>query len=138
TEPLFTSGNWGPELVDAAGGSMLLAEAGQHSAPVTWDQIVDADPDVLIVAPCGFDLDRTRKEIGVLRQLPGWHTLRALRDGRALFADGNKFFNRSGTTIVETAEMLAEMLHGATPTSESQRLRNADRPQAPWSALPAS
>ena len=112
TDPLFTSGNWGPELVDAAGGETLLAEAGHHSVPVTWEQIVDADPDHLIVAPCGFNLDRALQDIDVLEQMPGWFELRAVRNGGVAFADGNKYFNRSGTTVVETTEILAEILHG--------------------------
>lgn len=111
TDPLFTSGNWGPELVDAAGAETLLAEAGHHSVPVAWDQIVDANPDHLIVAPCGFNLDRALKDLEVLQALPGWRELSAVRHGRVTFADGNKFFNRSGTTVVETAEILAEILH---------------------------
>jgi iron complex transport system substrate-binding protein len=112
TEPLFTSGNWGPELIDAAGGETLLAEPGHHSVPVTWERVVDADPDYLIVAPCGFNLDRTLLEIEGLTRLPGWPDLRASRTNRVVFADGNKYFNRSGTTVVETAEILAEILHG--------------------------
>ncbi len=112
TDPLFTSGNWGPELIDAAGGTTLLADAGHHSVPVTWEQIVDANPDDLIVAPCGFNLDRALQDIDVLEQMPGWFDLPAVRNGRVAFADGNKYFNRSGTTIVETTEILAEILHG--------------------------
>jgi iron complex transport system substrate-binding protein len=117
TDPLFTSGNWGPELIAAAGGIPLLAEAGHHSVPVTWEHVVDADPDFLIVAPCGFNLDRTLREIDLLEQRPGWSELRAVQDNRAVFADGNKYFNRSGTTVVETTEILAEILHErARPT----------------------
>ena len=112
TDPLFTSGNWGPELIDAAGGETLLAEAGHHSVPVTWEHIADANPDYLIVAPCGFNLDRALKDLEVLEQMPGWFELSAVRNGRVAFADGNKFFNRSGTTVVETVEILAEILHG--------------------------
>jgi iron complex transport system substrate-binding protein len=112
TDPLFTSGNWGPELIDAAGGETQLAEAGHHSVPVTWEQVVNVDPDYLIVAPCGFNLDRTLLEIEGLKQLPGWADLRASRSDRVVFADGNKYFNRSGTTVVETTEILAEILHG--------------------------
>jgi len=112
TDPLFTSGNWGPELIDAAGGETLLAETGHHSVPVTWEQITEADPDYLIVAPCGFNLDRAMQDIDVLEQMPGWFELSAVMNGRMAFADGNKYFNRSGTTIVETVEILAEILHG--------------------------
>ena len=114
TDPLFTSGNWGPETIDAAGGRPVLAEASHHSVPVTWDQIVTADPDVLIVAPCGFTLERALRDLDSLERRPGWRDLTAVRHDRVAFADGNKFFNRSGTTVVETVEMLAEILHGVS------------------------
>jgi iron complex transport system substrate-binding protein len=112
TDPVFVAGNWGPELVEAAGAKPLVVQPGQSSAAIRWDRVVEADPDVLIVAPCGFDLDRSLRETPVLESLPGWFGLTAVRSGRVAFADGNKFFNRSGTTIVETVEILAEILHG--------------------------
>ncbi len=72
----------------------------------------DADPEWLIIAPCGFDLDRTKRELPGLEALPGWFDLRAVRAGQVALADGNTYFNRSGTTIVETVEIVAEILHG--------------------------
>src|SRR5207237_9873837 len=77
-----------------------------------WEAVLEAEPDCLVIAPCGFDLDRTLRELPYLESLPGWRDLRAVRHGRVAFADGNRYFNRSGVTIVETAEMLAQMLHG--------------------------
>jgi iron complex transport system substrate-binding protein len=115
TDPIFAMGNWGPELVEAANGRLLLAEKGQFSRAIAWDDVRTADPDFLIVAPCGFDLERSLEEIPVLEALPGWFEMRAVRDGRVAFADGNKYFNRSGTTIVETAQILAEILHDRAP-----------------------
>jgi iron complex transport system substrate-binding protein len=112
TDPIFAMGNWGPELVEAANGSLLLGEKGQFSRPIPWDAVRAADPQVLIVAPCGFDLERSLKEVPTLEALPGWFEMKAVRSGRVAFADGNKYFNRSGTTIVETAQILAEILHG--------------------------
>ncbi len=112
TEPVFVMGNWGPELVDAAGGQLLLGERGVHSSAIDWQRVRDADPDWLIVAPCGFGLARTRREVATLEALPGWAELRAVREGQVVLADGNRYFNRSGTTIVETVEILAEVLHG--------------------------
>jgi iron complex transport system substrate-binding protein len=112
TEPLFTAANWMPELIDAAGGTPVAMRRGEHSATTSWTQIVDADPDYVIVAPCGFDLNRTARERHVLERLPGWFDLSAVRNQRVAFADGNRYFNRSGTTIVETVEILAEILHG--------------------------
>ena len=112
TDPIFTSGNWGPELVEAAGGTPLSGEQGRHSTAIPWERVVEADPDYLIVAPCGFDLDRTIQEVPILEGLPDWFELTAVKKGRVALADGNKYFNRSGTTIVETVQILAEILHG--------------------------
>jgi iron complex transport system substrate-binding protein len=112
TDPIFPASNWAPELVEAANGKLLLGRRGEHSAAISWKDVVETDPDFLIVAPCGFDLQRTLREISVIEALPGWLELRAVKGGRVFFADGNKFFNRSGTTIVETAEIIAEILHG--------------------------
>jgi iron complex transport system substrate-binding protein len=111
TDPIFSMGNWGPELVEAANGKLSLGHAGQHSAAIPWEA-VRSDPDYLIVAPCGYNLEKSRREAEILEALPGWFELRAVRDGKVVFADGNKFFNRSGTTIVETVEIIAEILHG--------------------------
>jgi len=110
-EPPFAMGNWGPELVETAGGVCLLGRPGEHSTTTPWEAVRDADPDVLVVAPCGFGLARTKTELDVLRAYPGFHELRAVRDGRAFIADGNSLFNRSGPTVIDTADVLAEMLH---------------------------
>ena len=105
-------GNWGPELVEAANGRPLLAEPGEWSRAIPWQQVREADPEFLLVAPCGFDLPRTVREVPFLEGLPGWFELRSVREGKAALADGNRYFNRSGPTIVESAEVLAEVLHG--------------------------
>jgi iron complex transport system substrate-binding protein len=112
TDPVFAMGNWGPELVEAANGRLLLGEKGGYSSAIDWQQVRDADPEWLIIAPCGFDLERTTREAPMLDTLPGWLDLKAVRNGQAILADGNRYFNRSGTTIVETVEILAEILHG--------------------------
>jgi iron complex transport system substrate-binding protein len=111
TDPIFTMGNWAPELVEAANGKVLLGKKGEHSRAIPWEYVLKADPDVLIIAPCGYDLPRTLQEIPMLESLPGWSDLTAVKQGRVAFADGNKYFNRSGTTIVETVEMIAEIIH---------------------------
>jgi iron complex transport system substrate-binding protein len=111
-DPIFPASNWAPELVKAANGKLLLGRKGEHSSAISWTTVTEADPEYVIVAPCGFDMQRTVREIPILEALPGWFELRAVKNGRVFFADGNKFFNRSGTTIVETAEIIAEILHG--------------------------
>ncbi len=112
TDPVFAMGNWGPELVEAANGRLVLGEKEEFSKAIDWQRVRDADPEWLIIAPCGFDLERTTREATTLEALPGWFDLCAVRQGKVALADGNKYFNRSGTTIVETVEILAEILHG--------------------------
>ena len=111
-DPIFSMGNWGPELVEAANGKVLLGLKGQHSQAISWNEVRDADPDFLIIAPCGYGIGRTVRELPLLEALPGWRQLKSVRAGRVVFADGNLYFNRSGTTIVETVEIIAEILHG--------------------------
>ena len=110
-DPFFSLGNWGPELVDIAGGELLLGNPDRHSVAIPAECLRAADPEFLIVAPCGFDLDRACQELAVLRHHPWWEQLRAVRAGKVVFADGNLFFNRSGMTLVDTAEIVAEILH---------------------------
>jgi iron complex transport system substrate-binding protein len=109
--PPFALGNWGPELVTLAGGENLLGAPGEHSAAVDWEAVQAADPEVLVVAPCGFSIERTLPEMPVLAARPGWGELRAVREGRVHVADGNLYFNRSSPTLFETIDVLAEILH---------------------------
>ncbi len=110
-DPPMAGGNWMPELVAMAGGVNLFGEAGKHSPWLEWSQLVDSDPDVILVVPCGFDLLRTRREMESLAQREGWQDLTAVREGRVFLADGNAYFNRPGPRIVESLEMLAAALH---------------------------
>jgi iron complex transport system substrate-binding protein len=111
-DPLFAMGNWGPELVEAAGGELLLGNRGRHSCAIPAESLREADPEFLIVAACGFSLERALTERAALETLPWWPELRAVRTGTVAFADGNLFFNRSGMTVSQTAEIIAEILHG--------------------------
>jgi iron complex transport system substrate-binding protein len=112
TDPLFAMGNWGPELVDIANGELLIGRAGEYSGAVTAEELRAADPEILIVAPCGFSLARAWEDRSVMAAHSGWRELRAVRNGKVAFADGNLFFNRSGMTVAPTAEIIAEILHG--------------------------
>ena len=104
----------GPELVESTNGELLLGKKGEYSAAIPSEQLGDADPEYLIVAPCGFNLQRSLREQGVLERHPWWRDLQAVRNGNVVFADGNLFFNRSGMTISQTAEIIAEILHGVS------------------------
>jgi iron complex transport system substrate-binding protein len=110
-DPLMAAGNWMPELVELAGGIPVFGESGELSPWITWEDVVAADPDVLLVMPCGFDVERTRAELPILEALPGYPALRAVREGRAFIADGNQYFNRSGPRLLESLQILAELLH---------------------------
>ena len=113
-EPLMAAGNWMPELVAMAGGRNLFGEAGKHSPWLAWEAIAAADPDVILVLPCGFDSPRTRAEMGPLLARPGWRDLKAVREGRVHLMDGNQYFNRPGPRLAESLEILAEVLHPST------------------------
>ncbi len=123
TDPFFAMGNWGPELVEIANGEPLLGHPGEFSAAIPAEQLRDADPEYLIVAPCGFNLTRAERELAVLERHSWWGELRAVREGKVAFADGNLFFNRSGMTITESAEILAEILHAEKTDEASFRER---------------
>ena len=110
-EPLMGAGNWIPELVERAGGIPLFAQPGKHSPYINWEQLVAAAPEAIVAMPCGFDLERTRLEAGVLTQHPAWGELPAVQTGRAFIVDGNAYFNRPGPRLVESLEILAELLH---------------------------
>lgn len=110
-EPMMAGGNWMPELIEIAGGRNLFGKAGVRSDWMQYDDLRAADPDVIVVAPCGYDLPRCLQELELLRARPGWHDLKAVRSGRVCFADGNAYFNRPGPRLADSAEMLLEMLH---------------------------
>jgi iron complex transport system substrate-binding protein len=110
-DPMMTGGNWMPELVEMAGGTSAFGTAGQHSPWLAWKSFSAADPDVIVVLPCGYGLAQTRSEIGELTSLPGWESLSAVRDGRVFLTDGHQFFNRPGPRIVQSLQILIEILH---------------------------
>jgi iron complex transport system substrate-binding protein len=110
-DPLMAGGNWMPELVAIAGGENLFGEAGRHSPTLAWEVFAAADPDVVFVQPCGFDIARTLAEMPRLAARPGWRDLRAVREGRVVVADGSQYFNRPGPRLVDSLEILAEVLH---------------------------
>jgi iron complex transport system substrate-binding protein len=110
-DPLMAAGNWVPELVTLAGGRNLLGQSGAHSPWLELAELAAADPDVIVALPCGFDLARTRAELPPLAERPEWQALRAVREGRVYLTDGNQYFNRPGPRLVDSLEILAEILH---------------------------
>lgn len=110
-DPLMGAGNWMPELVELAHAANLFGETGRHSPYLDWAALSTGDPDVILICPCGFDIDRTMAEMPALAARPGWRKLRAVREGRVALADGNQYFNRPGPRLAESLEILAEILH---------------------------
>ena len=110
-EPLMAAGNWMPELAEMAGGINRFGEVGKHSPWMTWAELVEANPDVIVVTPCGFDIPRTLEEMHLLTIKSGWGELQAVRNHRVFVADGNQYFNRPGPRVVESLEIFAELFH---------------------------
>jgi iron complex transport system substrate-binding protein len=97
-----------------AGGVNLFGRAGEHSPWMTFVELAERDPDWILAIPCGFDIPRTRSEMSMLGARREWRSLRAVREGRVALADGNQYFNRPGPRLVESLEILAEILHPET------------------------
>ncbi len=110
-EPVMLSGNWIPEVVGIAGGTSILTTPGEHSPYVAWDDIRLQDPDILVVMPCGFSIGRTLQEIDILLGLPGFSEMKAVKNDRLYIADGNQYFNRPGPRIVDSVEIMAEIIN---------------------------
>jgi iron complex transport system substrate-binding protein len=110
-DPLMAGGNWMPELIERAGATNLFGVAGLHSPPLQWDAFVSADPDVIVVAPCGFDIPRTLEDMHFLTEHDEWSTLKAVQNRRVYIADGNQYFNRPGPRLVDSLEILAEICY---------------------------
>lgn len=110
-EPLMAGGNWMPELIARAGGTNLFGTAGRHSPWLDWSALCNADPEIILVLPCGFDLARTRHEYAALAQRADWRALSAVRNGQTYLLDGSALFNRPGPRLVESLDVLVEILH---------------------------
>ncbi|MBD2362377.1 cobalamin-binding protein [Anabaena minutissima FACHB-250] len=111
TDPLMVAANWIPELVNLAGGQSLFCVTGQPSPNLQWETLLVSNPDIIIFMPCGFDLNRTRQEAQLITQNPDWQKLHATKSGRVYITDGNAFFNRPGPRLVDSLEIMAEILH---------------------------
>ncbi|MEL6714479.1 MAG: ABC transporter substrate-binding protein [Planctomycetota bacterium] len=110
-DPVMIGGTWMPELADAAGGTALVTKPGEHAPTLSRAELEALDPDVVLIKPCGFELERTREEAEVLARTLPLESWRAAKGGRVYVADGNAYFNRPGPRLVESAEILAACLH---------------------------
>lgn len=116
TDPPMGAGHWTPELVELAGGIPVLGNPGGNSTVLSWDEVVAADPDAIIVAPCGFNLEKTEQAIADLQRLVTWRSLRAVRTHSVRAVDGNAYVNRPGPRLIDTVEIFAELFVGGCDT----------------------
>ncbi|MDQ3648805.1 MAG: cobalamin-binding protein [Acidobacteriota bacterium] len=110
-DPVYCSGHWVPEMVTLAGGEDALSREGKDSVRVSWDDVVKWAPEVLIITPCGFNLEKSMEQARQLVRYPAWSELPAVRDGRAYAVDANSFFARPGPRVVDGTELLAHLIH---------------------------
>jgi len=110
-DPVMIGGMWMPELIALAGGTALVTRPGDHAPTLTREALAALSPDVVLVKPCGFPLERTLDELATLRDALPWNRWAAVRDGRVYAADGNAYFNRPGPRLVESLEILGACVH---------------------------
>jgi len=110
-DPPFCSGHWGPELVEIAGGQDLLGRKHQPSAQIEWQQVLNARPEIIVLALCGYDIDRARRDYELLRRFPGFRSISAADSGQVYVINAGAYFARPGPRIVDSLEILAGILH---------------------------
>jgi iron complex transport system substrate-binding protein len=110
-DPPFCSGHWGPELVEIAGGYDPLGRKHQPSVQIEWQKVLDTQPDVIVLALCGYDIDRVRSDYEILRGFPDFNSLPAAQSGEIYLVDASAYFARPGPRIVDSLEILAGILH---------------------------
>lgn len=110
-DPPFCCGHWGPELVEIAGGYDPLGRKHQPSLQIDWQQVLDAQPEMIVLALCGYDVDLARRDYELLRKFPGFNSLPAARAGEIYLVNASAYFARPGPRIVDSLELLAGILH---------------------------
>jgi len=110
-DPPFCSGHWGPELVEIAGGLDSLGRKHQPSAEIEWEAILAAQPEVIVLALCGYNLDRARSDYELLSRFPGFESLPAAQSDQVYLVDAAAYFARPGPRIVDSLEILAGIIH---------------------------
>lgn len=110
-DPPFCSGHWSPELVRLAGGIEMVGREGEPSRTTAWEEVIRADPEVMLIACCGFSAERARRDVPILASYPGFDALACVRSGRVYLVDGNAYFSRPGPRLVDSLEILAHALH---------------------------
>ncbi len=116
--PFFSAGHWNPQLIELAGGEPVLSSAGQLSRQITAEEILDADPDVIVISCCGFTIERINRELSACRDFP-WKKLRAVKNMQVFSIDGRYFFNRPGPRLIDSAQLLSSILFGNQQPDQS-------------------
>lgn len=109
--PLMIAGNWTPEIIEIGGGIPVLTVAGKHSSYINFQDIMNANPDIILIMPCGFSIQRTLQEIALLLENQGWADLKAVKAQQIYVVDGNQYFNRSGPRMTDSIEIMAEIIN---------------------------
>lgn len=110
-DPIYNAGHWIPEMVELAGGRDELGKKGKPSEKMDWNRVVQSAPEVIVLMPCGFDVERAMQEVHLLYNLPGWSDLPAVQRGNVFAVNGSAYFNRSGPRLVDGLEIVAQMIH---------------------------
>jgi len=110
-DPPFCAGHWSPELVDLAGGREVIGKPQERSVQVAWNDILSANPEVLMIACCGFSVERTLQDLDILKSFPYWKSLSCVKSNRVFVVDGSAYFSRPGPRLVDSLEILAHALH---------------------------
>jgi iron complex transport system substrate-binding protein len=110
-DPPFSSGHWNPELIRQAGGFEAVAHPGERSRRLSWSEVAAAEPEVILLSPCGFTIDRSDAELPALIARPEWRTLEAVRAGRVALVDGSAYFSRPGPRLKESLAIAAAAIH---------------------------
>ena len=136
TDPLMCGGHWVPEMVELAGGTNCFGDREMGSFPLEWDAVVESQPDVIVVMPCGFEVPRAMEDIPLLTEKEGWDSLPAVQNDRVYVIDASNYTSRSGPRLVTGLEILAEMIHpelfsGMIPEAGARRIYGSGQGGSP-------
>ena len=127
TDPLMCGGHWVPEMVEIAGGENCFGDKEMGSFPLEWDAVVESQPEVIVLMPCGFEVPRALEDVPLLTEKDGWNSLPAVKNNRVFAIDASNYTSRSGPRLVTGLEILAEMIHpelfsGMVPEMGARRI----------------